>query len=86
MIILLELFFESLLIEKIFLLFFATGSLSATRSKGIHRVDIPLLDWPAADFPMLKYPLHEHEAENREIENRALESVRKSTKKLNIFL
>jgi len=59
------------------------GSLSATRSKGIHRVDIPLLDWPAADFPMLKYPLHEHEAENREIENRALETVRDQIKMYN---
>lgn len=52
------------------------GSLSATRSKGIHRVDIPLHDWPVADFPLLKYPLEEHETENREIEDRALESVR----------
>lgn len=59
------------------------GSLSATRSKGIHRVDIPLLDWPAADFPMLKYPLHENEAENREIENRALDTVREQIKMYN---
>jgi len=59
------------------------GSLSATRSKGIHRVDIPLHDWPVADFPLLKYPLHEHEAENREIENRALDSVREQITKYN---
>jgi len=54
------------------------GSLSATRSKGIHRVDIPLHDWPVADFPLLKYPLDENVAENREIENRALDSVSNS--------
>ncbi|XP_066916482.1 4-aminobutyrate aminotransferase, mitochondrial-like [Clytia hemisphaerica] len=59
------------------------GSLSATRSKGIHRVDIPLHDWPVADFPLLKYPLEEHEAENREIEDRAIESAREQILKYN---
>ena len=27
------------------------GTLSATRSKAIHKVDIPALDWPVAPFP-----------------------------------
>jgi len=52
------------------------GCLSATKSKPMHRVDIPVHDWPTAQFPQLKYPLDEHEMENRENENRALESVR----------
>jgi len=33
------------------------GSLSTTRSKPIHKLDIPAFDWPQASFPMLKYPL-----------------------------
>jgi 4-aminobutyrate aminotransferase / (S)-3-amino-2-methylpropionate transaminase len=33
------------------------GSLSATRSKPIHKVDIPAFKWPVARFPRLKYPL-----------------------------
>ncbi|KAF2428053.1 4-aminobutyrate aminotransferase [Tothia fuscella] len=33
------------------------GSLSTTRSKPIHKLDIPAFDWPQASFPMLRYPL-----------------------------
>lgn len=33
------------------------GSLSTTRSKPIHKLDMPAFDWPAAPFPALKYPL-----------------------------
>lgn len=33
------------------------GSLSTTRSKPIHKLDIPAFDWPQASFPGLKYPL-----------------------------
>jgi hypothetical protein len=40
------------------------GSLSATRSKAIHKLDIPSFDWPVSPFPTLKYPLEEHEEEN----------------------
>ncbi len=36
------------------------GALSATRSKAIHKVDIPAFHWPVAPFPQLKYPLEEH--------------------------
>lgn len=49
------------------------GSLSATRSKAIHKVDIPAFDWPVAPFPELKYPLEEHTKENEEEEKRCLE-------------
>ena len=49
------------------------GSLSATRSKAIHKVDIPAFDWPVAPFPELKYPLEEHVKENVAEEKRCLE-------------
>lgn len=48
------------------------GSLSTTRSKAIHKLDIPAFDWPAAPFPQLKYPLEEHVAENAAEEERCL--------------
>ncbi|KAF1945289.1 4-aminobutyrate aminotransferase [Clathrospora elynae] len=48
------------------------GSLSTTRSKPIHKLDIPAFDWPQAPFPALKYPLAEHEAENAKEEQRCL--------------
>ncbi|KAH7073688.1 aminotransferase class-III-domain-containing protein [Paraphoma chrysanthemicola] len=48
------------------------GSLSTTRSKPIHKVDIPAFDWPQAPFPMLKYPLDAHAAENAAEEQRCL--------------
>jgi 4-aminobutyrate aminotransferase/(S)-3-amino-2-methylpropionate transaminase len=50
------------------------GSLSATRSKAIHKVDIPAFDWPVAPFPQLKYPLNEHVQENEAEEKRCLEA------------
>lgn len=53
------------------------GSLSATRSKAIHKVDIPAFDWPAAPFPELKYPLEEHAKENEAEEARCLEAYEK---------
>ncbi|KAM0755936.1 4-aminobutyrate aminotransferase [Meredithblackwellia eburnea MCA 4105] len=54
------------------------GSLSLTRSKAIHKVDIPSFDWPAVTFPLLKYPLADYAAENAETEARALEEVEKT--------
>jgi len=48
------------------------GSLSTTRSKPIHKLDIPAFDWPQAPFPMLKYPLDAHAKENAEEEARCL--------------
>jgi 4-aminobutyrate aminotransferase / (S)-3-amino-2-methylpropionate transaminase len=51
------------------------GSLSTTRSKAIHKLDIPAFDWPQATFPSLKYPLEENEAENAKIEEACLEEV-----------
>lgn len=40
------------------------GTLSATRSKAIHKLDVPAFDWPQAPFPDLKYPLERYEKEN----------------------
>ncbi|MCJ1330151.1 4-aminobutyrate transaminase [Thelotrema lepadinum] len=51
------------------------GSLSTTRSKPIHKLDIPAFDWPQAPFPMLKYPLSEHVSENAAEEKRCLEET-----------
>lgn len=54
------------------------GSLSTTRSKAIHKLDIPAFDWPKAPFPTLKYPLEKHEAENKAEEERCLEELEKT--------
>ncbi|KAH7037736.1 aminotransferase class-III-domain-containing protein [Microdochium trichocladiopsis] len=51
------------------------GSLSTTRSKPIHKIDIPAFDWPQATFPLLKYPLEEHAEENAKAEADALAEV-----------
>jgi len=51
------------------------GSLSTTRSKPIHKLDIPAFDWPQASFPQLKYPLSEFAMENAAEERRCLEET-----------
>ncbi|KAH7035775.1 aminotransferase class-III [Microdochium trichocladiopsis] len=51
------------------------GSLSCTRSKAVHKLDIPAFNWPKADFPVLQYPLDKHEKENAAEEKRCLEQV-----------
>jgi 4-aminobutyrate aminotransferase/(S)-3-amino-2-methylpropionate transaminase len=56
------------------------GSLSTTRSKPIHKLDIPAFDWPQASFPALKYPLEEHAKENAEEEARCLAEVERLIK------
>ena len=48
------------------------GSLSSTRSKPIHKLDIPAFDWPQCSFPMLKYPLEQFVEENKAEEARCL--------------
>jgi len=55
------------------------GSLSTTRSKPIHKVDMPAFDWPAAPFPALRYPLDDPaNAEfNAEEEKRCLDEAEK---------
>jgi 4-aminobutyrate aminotransferase / (S)-3-amino-2-methylpropionate transaminase len=51
------------------------GSLSTTRSKPIHKLDIPAFDWPVAPFPQLKYPLSDHVAYNAAEERRCLQET-----------
>ena len=53
------------------------GSLSTTRSKAIHKLDIPAFPWPQAPFPQLKYPLKEYIQENRQEEDRCLNAFEK---------
>ncbi|KAI2468550.1 4-aminobutyrate aminotransferase [Annulohypoxylon bovei var. microspora] len=52
------------------------GTLSTTRSKPIHKLDIPAFDWPQATFPQLKYPLEEHVEENAKAEADSLAEVK----------
>ena len=56
------------------------GSLSTTRSKAIHKLDIPAFDWPKAPFPALKYPLDQFEAENKAEEERCLKALEETIK------
>src|SRR5262249_26275460 len=51
------------------------GALSLTRSKPIHKVDIPAFPFPAIPFPALTFPLAEHAAENRAAEERSLDAL-----------
>lgn len=51
------------------------GALSLTRSKPIHKLDIPAFVWPVAPFPGNRFPDAEHAAANRDAEARSLESV-----------
>lgn len=56
------------------------GSLSTTRSKAIHKLDIPAFDWPQAPFPELKYPLEEFAKENAAEEEKCLAAFEKIVK------
>jgi len=51
------------------------GTLTTTRSKPIHKVDIPAFHWPVAPFPTIKYPYDQFGAENRAEEARCLEQT-----------
>lgn len=72
------------------------GSLSATRSKAIHKVGIPAFDCmstsprcvshthprtgPSVSWPAVKYPLEEHVQENSEAEAKCLAEVERVIK------
>ncbi|KAI5789250.1 aminotransferase class-III-domain-containing protein [Pyronema domesticum] len=51
------------------------ATLSTTRSKPIHKMDIPSFNWPVAPFPELKYPLEEHIQENEAEEKKCIEEA-----------
>lgn len=56
------------------------GSLSTTRSKSIHKLDVPSFDWPQAEFPQLKYPLEDNMEANEAEEQRCLTDVERAIK------
>jgi len=51
------------------------GCLSTTRSKAIHKLDIPAFDWPAAEPPLYKYPLFDYVAYNKAQDDSSLKGV-----------
>jgi 4-aminobutyrate aminotransferase/(S)-3-amino-2-methylpropionate transaminase len=51
------------------------GSLSTTRSKALHKLDIPAFRWPQAPFPRLRYPLEGNEEANEAEERRCLDEL-----------
>ncbi|KAJ1856210.1 hypothetical protein GGH12_002689 [Coemansia sp. RSA 1822] len=52
------------------------GALSATRSKAIHKLDIPAFkSWPRVPFPQLQYPLDKFSAENAVEEKRCVDEL-----------
>ena len=53
------------------------AALSTTRSKAVHKMDIPSFNWPHARFPSLKYPLPRFVEENRVEEETCLREVEK---------
>jgi 4-aminobutyrate aminotransferase/(S)-3-amino-2-methylpropionate transaminase len=51
------------------------GALSLTRSKPIHKLDIPAFDWPMVPFPASRFPLEDHAQENAAAEARSLQAL-----------
>lgn len=51
------------------------GSLSLTRSKAIHKVDIPAFQWPTAPWPDIQYPMEDFETENQAAEAKSLKVI-----------
>ncbi|KAL7663055.1 4-aminobutyrate aminotransferase [[Candida] zeylanoides] len=52
---------------------FASGS--TTRSKPLHKLDLPAFKWPRAEYPSYQYPASEHTAANAAEDNRCLAIV-----------
>lgn len=52
------------------------GSLSTSRTKNMHKVDIPAFNWPAAQNPVYKYPLTDNADYNREQDQASLKDIR----------
>ncbi|CAJ0582839.1 unnamed protein product, partial [Mesorhabditis spiculigera] len=49
--------------------------LSVTRSKAIHKVDIPAFDWPIAKFPRYKYPLDQNVDYNKKQDQECIADI-----------
>ena len=56
------------------------GTLSTTRSKPVHKVDIPSFNWPQTQFPALKYPLEENVEANKREEQSCLDEAERIIK------
>lgn len=54
------------------------GALSLTRSKPIHKLDIPAFPWGVLPFPALQFPLDGHAEANRAAEAQALEAAERA--------
>lgn len=52
------------------------GAMSTSRSKPIHKVDVPAFDWPAAENPVYKYPLEDNVEYNADQDRMSLADVR----------
>ncbi|GME75206.1 unnamed protein product [Ambrosiozyma monospora] len=52
---------------------FASGSV--TRSKPVHKMDMPSFKWPKAEFPAYQYPLEDNETANKAEDARCLAIV-----------
>ncbi|GMM32428.1 4-aminobutyrate transaminase [Martiniozyma asiatica (nom. inval.)] len=52
---------------------FASGSV--TRSKPVHKMDMPSFQWPTAEFPAYTYPLESNEEANKKEDERCLALV-----------
>ncbi|GAV28636.1 4-aminobutyrate aminotransferase [Pichia membranifaciens] len=52
---------------------FASGSV--TRSKPVHKMDMPSFEWPTAEFPAYKYPLEANAEANKQEDARCLAIV-----------
>ncbi|KAJ2542139.1 hypothetical protein EV175_006082 [Coemansia sp. RSA 1933] len=56
------------------------GALSTTRSKAIHKLDMPAFKWPRSPFPQLQYPLEKYQKENAAEESRCLAELERMLK------
>ena len=52
------------------------GSLSTSRTKNMHKVDIPAFNWPAAQNPIYKYPLADNAEYNNAQDQASLTDIR----------
>ena len=50
--------------------------MSTSRTKAMHKVDIPAFDWPAAINPIYKYPLEDNVEYNRAQDEESLADIR----------
>jgi 4-aminobutyrate aminotransferase/(S)-3-amino-2-methylpropionate transaminase len=57
------------------------GSLSASTSKAIMKMDVPAFDWPKMDAPLYKYPLADNAEYNHQQDLKSLKSMEDNIKR-----